>query len=41
MITDAFDNESPAKINLTRNENATKVDAVILTFSNVIEQYVV
>ena len=28
MITDSFDNKSPAKINLTRNENAVKADAV-------------
>lgn len=41
MITETFDNESPAKINLSRNENAPKVDAVILTFSNMIEQFVV
>ena len=40
MITDSFDNKSPAKINLTRNENAVKADAVIFTFSHVIEQYV-
>ena len=40
MITETFDNLSPAKINLTRNENAPKVDAVILTFSHVIEEQV-
>ena len=32
MITDSFDNKSPAKINLTRNENAVKADTVIFTF---------
>ena len=37
MITDSFDNKTAAKINLTRNENAPKVDAVILTFSKKIE----
>lgn len=41
MITETFDNHSPAKINLQRNENAPKVDAVIFTFSHVIEEYVI
>ena len=41
MITDSFDNKSPAKINPPRNENAPKVEAAIYTFSHVIEQYVV
>ena len=41
MITDSFDNQSPAKINPPRNENAPKVEATIFTFSHVIEQYVV
>ncbi|MBO4873309.1 MAG: nucleoside phosphorylase [Lachnospiraceae bacterium] len=40
MITDSFDDQSPAKINLPKNENAVKVDAVIYTFSHVIEEYV-
>ena len=40
MITDSYDGLSPAKINPKINENAPKVDAVIFTFSNVIEQYV-
>ena len=40
MITDSFDIQSPAKINPLRNENAPKVEAVIFTFSHVIEQYV-
>ena len=41
MITDSFDNQSPAKINPPRNENAPMVEATIFTFSHVIEQYVV
>lgn len=41
MITDSFDNNSPAKINPPRKENAPKVEAVIFTFSNRIEDYVV
>ena len=41
MITDSFDDRSPAKINPQRNERAPKVEAAILTFSNVIERYVV
>ena len=40
MITDSFDNKSEAKINPKYNENAPKVDACIVTFSNIIEQYV-
>ena len=40
MITDAFDPQSAAKINVPANENAVKVDAVIYTFSRIIEQYV-
>ncbi len=40
MITDSFDDKSPAKINVQRNENAVKADAVIFTFSREIEQYV-
>ncbi len=40
MITDSFDNRSPAKINPVINDNALKVDACILTFSNVIESFV-
>ncbi|MCR4622596.1 MAG: nucleoside phosphorylase [Clostridiales bacterium] len=40
MITDSFDNRSPAKISPQRNESAPKADAVILTFSHVIEKYV-
>ncbi len=40
MITDSFDNKSPAKINVPENENAVKVEAVIFTFSHVIEEYV-
>ena len=40
MITDSFDDKSSAKINVTKSENAVKVDAVIFTFSHVIEEYV-
>ena len=40
MITEAFDNQSPAKINVQKNENAVKADAVIATFSCEIEKYV-
>ncbi len=41
MITESFDNGSPAIINPQRAENAPKVDACILTFSHEIEKYVV
>ena len=41
MITDSFDDRSPAKIRVPTAENAVKVDAVILTFSHLIEKYVV
>lgn len=41
MITDTFDNNSPAIINPVTKDNAFEVDACILTFSNVIEEYVV
>lgn len=40
MITEAFDNQSEAIINPRFNENAMPVDACILTFSHVIEQFV-
>ena len=40
MITDSYDNTSPAKINVRRNENAPKAEAVIFTFSHVVEKYV-
>ena len=40
MITDAFDNQSPAIIQPQVNENAPKADACILTFSWQIEQFV-
>ena len=40
MITEAFDIQSPAIINPQRKENAPQVDACILTFSHVIEKYV-
>ena len=41
MITESFDDKSPAKINVTKNENAVRVDAVIFTFSREIEKYVI
>lgn len=40
MITDSFDNQSKAIINPTINENAPKVDACIVTFSYIIEEFV-
>lgn len=40
MITDSFDNRTPAKINSHRNPGAPKVDACIMTFSYLIEQFV-
>lgn len=40
MITDSFDNQSNAIINPRNNENAPQVDACILTFSHVIEEFV-
>ena len=40
MITDSFDNQSEAIINPQTNENAPKVDACIVTFSYIIEEYV-
>ncbi len=40
MITESFDCLTPAKINVPKNENAVKVDAVIYTFSRKIEEYV-
>lgn len=41
MITDSYDDRSPAKINVEKNENAVQVDAVIFTFSQEIEKHVV
>ena len=41
MITEAFDNVSPAIINPKINQDLPKFDACIVTFSNQIEQYVV
>ena len=40
VITESYDVDSPAKINVQINENAIKADAVIQTFSHVIEKYV-
>lgn len=41
MITDSFDNQSAAKINPQIREDAPRVDACIVTFSYVIEKFVV
>ena len=41
MIIDSYDDKSPAKINVKKNENAVTVDAVIYTFSHEIEKYVI
>lgn len=41
MITDSFDNKSMAKINPKPKENRLKCDACIITFSNIIEEYVI
>lgn len=40
MIIDSFDNNSEAKINPKFNVDAYQLDICILTFSNVIEEYV-
>lgn len=40
MITDSFDNQSAAKINPQIREDAPKFDACILTFSYMIEKFV-
>ena len=40
MITDTFDNASPAIINPQANDDAPAVDACILTFSHAIEKFV-
>lgn len=40
MIIDSFDDKSPAKINVKKNENAVQADAVIFTFSQKIEKHV-
>ena len=40
MITETFDNQSPAIINPCRKENAPRVDACIMTFSYMIEEFV-
>ena len=41
MITEAFDDKSPAIINPVRKEDAVKVDVCIVTFSYKIEEFVV
>ena len=38
MITDSFDNKTEEIIKVCKNEDAKKVDACILTFSNEIFQ---
>ena len=40
MITDTFDNQSPAIINPAPKEDAPQVDACIVTFSHEIEKFV-
>ena len=40
MIVNSFDDKSPSKINPTPKENRLKCDACIVTFSNVILDYV-
>ena len=40
MITETFENLTEEIIKVTRNENAVKVDACILTFSHMILKYV-
>ena len=40
MITDTFDNQSPAIINPVPKEDAPQVDACIITFSHEIEKFV-
>ena len=40
MITETFDNQSPAIINPCVKEDAVQVDACMLTFSHVIEEFV-
>lgn len=40
MITDSFDDQSEAKINPIGKENAPVVDACIITFSYIIEKFV-
>ena len=40
MIINTFDNKSEAIINPKRKDTAIKVDVCIITFSNIIEQYV-
>ena len=40
MITDSFDNQSPAIITPVRKENTPEVDVCIVTFSHQIEKYV-
>ena len=41
MITDTFDNLSESKINPDLTKKRIKVDACIITFSNIIEDYII
>mgnify|MGYP002856418685 CR=1 FL=1 len=40
MIINSFDNKTPSKINPNLSENRFKCDVCIITFSNIIEEYV-
>ena len=40
MIINSFDNKTPSKINPNLNKNRFKCDICILTFSNILEEYV-
>ncbi len=40
MIVNSFDDKSPSKINPSPKENRLKCDACIMTFSHIIEKYV-
>jgi uridine phosphorylase len=40
MITDSFDNKTNAKINPNIGDGRVKCDACVVTFSNIIEEYV-
>lgn len=41
MIVDSFDNKTNSKINPKLGENRIKCDACIVTFSNIIEEYII
>ena len=40
FLVNSFDKETPSKINPKYNEDRIKCDACIVTFSNIIEEYV-